>query len=532
MRRIVFIIIFAFFFFPKAAYAAYCTPETELSNQMKPYFIPDGNYYGYTSQGMCVAGDDIIYTRFKGDYSPTTYVILDAKTKKEVAHQEFYTLHSNSLTYNPDKKEVVSVSRNHAYVFRFENHTLTLKNTYLLNHNCCKISYVPSKKMYYLATSTVIYSSTDCSTLTPVFRVPRIAIDQGMGFDGNSFYIVWYNVGKNYIYQYSLEGELKNKYTLFSDTYREIEEVDFYQDKMILNIANSGNKNGLYTVKAKHDYGTSEILKKPTCGKSGKKITVCKRCGNEKKETIPATGKHKETDWILSKKPSCETSGERYKKCKICKQITKTEILKEKGHRYSEWNTEIEPTVLETGMGLRKCIDCQKQEYITLKKLPAFAKFFVKKFPLQWHQTFQSPEVSMNDGDMVKSWKSMNPSVVSVSDDGLLTAKKHGKTTICVETMGGAKNSFLVDVQYLPIWIQDISVPKRAYTLRVGKTSQIMAEKYPISSWNKIRYYSNDPEIVEVTKDGKLYGKKEGYTTIHISSFRISKEVLVSVEGV
>ena len=276
MRKTIFVLLLLFLFFPKTTYAAYCNSNTELAQAMNPFFVVNNDYYGHTSQGMCVAEDTIIYTRFRGDYLPTTYVILDKNTKKEIAHQEFNTLHSNSLTYNPDTKEVVSVSKNHAYVFSYKKHTLTLEHTFILNHNCCKIAYVPSKKLYYLGTSNVIYSSKDCRSLTPVFSVPQIAINQGMGCDGKYLYIIWYTVGKNYLYKYSLDGSLIEKYTLFSDTYREIEEVDFFDDVMILNIANSMEHNGLYTVNSKHNYGKWEQTIKPTCAKTGEKIKICK----------------------------------------------------------------------------------------------------------------------------------------------------------------------------------------------------------------------------------------------------------------
>lgn len=529
MRKTIFILLLFFLLFPKITYAAYCNPDTELSHGMDPYFIAQSNYYGHTSQGMCVAGDYIIYTRFRSDSLPTTYVILDAKTKKEIAHQEFKTLHSNSLTYNPDTKEVVSVSKNHAYVFSFKKHTLTLEHTYILNHNCCKIAYVPSKKLYYLGTSNVIYSSKDCKSLSPVFEVPQIAVNQGMGSDGKYLYVVWYTVGKNYLYKYSLDGSLVEKYTLFSDTYREIEEIDFLDDQMILNIANSPDHNGLYTIDPKHAYGKWKQTLNPTCAKEGEKVKVCKNCGNEKKESIPPTGEHKEGKWILTQRPDCEHPGQRIKQCKVCGQTTLVDELPEKGHRFTEWKTEVEPTVLKNGMGLRKCLDCGKAEYKVLPQISAIANFSVEYLPIQWHKSSAAPDIKLNKGDYIIEWTSKDPSIVSVSQNGKLTAKKHGTTKICVETAGGATDSFNVKVQFFPIWIKDIRLKDDILSLKKGNTKEIIAKKYPMTSWNHIRYFSKNPEIAEVSKDGIVSGKEKGETTIIVSSFRIRKELKVIV---
>ena len=356
MKRWLFIVLLLLLCIPVPSHA-FCRNDLSL----KDFFIVGPDYYNPTSQGMCIAGSYIIYTRYRSESSATVYVVIDKQTGKEVAHYSFNTSHSNSLTYNPDKKEVVAVTNSKAYVFSFKGTTLEYKTTYFLNHNCPKIAYVQSQHRYYLGTSTVIFSTEDFHSLRAEFHVPQLAINQGMGFDGRFLYIPWYRVGHNTVCVYDLNGREVKRYELISNTYREIEDIDFDGDRMFLNIANSPGHNGISTVDSIHTYGKWQKVKKETCGDAGLKEHLCKFCQHSETAVIPPTGKHKPGKWEPTKSPTCTKPGGHLKRCKVCKQVVKEESVPATGHSYTPWKRIALPDVFEVGTDYRHCEKCGRK---------------------------------------------------------------------------------------------------------------------------------------------------------------------------
>ena len=387
---------------------AYCLKDTELGDDLKPCFLPHGNYYGPQSQGFCFAGDKIIYTRYTADYATTTYVILDAKTMKEINCQSFNTLHSNSLTYNPTTKEVVCVSKNHAYVFSFDGESLELTADHYMNHNCPKIAYVSSEDVYYLGTSTVIYKTKDFQRLTPVFRVPQIAVNQGMASDGINLYIVWYSVGNCSIYEYTTLGQLVEIFTLKSDRYREIEELDFYGPHIYLSIENSGDLGGIYRVKNTHNYDKWDVLQKPTCTSPGRKRHICKRCGKIEEKDMKPTG-----------------------------------------HIFGEWETVHMPDVLHYGIMQRSCFQCGQEEDVMIDPIAPEISMDDSELVLGRNDTAEAREVKLGKGDYIEKWTSSDPSVVFVDKDGSISAEGFGKAVVRCYSAGGATASYPVKVSIL-----------------------------------------------------------------------------------
>ena len=419
--------------FTVMADTVFCHEDQELAEDMRPYFTPSSSYYGISSQGMCAAGDYIIYTRYSSDRERTTYVVLEAGSRREVEHSSFFTQHSNSLTYNPDRQEVVSVSNNHAYVFSFYNHHLTLNRDVIMNHNCCKIAYIPSKKVYYLGTSNTIYETTDFTYLNKAFDVPQYAVNQGMACDGRSLYIVWYSVGHNILAVYGLDGSYQGVYSLTSDKYREVEEIDFLNESMLVSIANSENYNGLYRVACKHQYSSWEISRAATCDQTGLESRACRICGKAELRTIPATGVHVPGSWEVKRPATCENSGYRVKNCLQCGRIIRQETLPAAGHDYSGWEEMEESTVLTAGYRKHQCRICEKIEYKESSFLPATIRIVIENERNQIR-------VYLNKGDRITSWLSDNPQVAEVDESGHVTPKGHGHTRITVSSAGGASS--------------------------------------------------------------------------------------------
>lgn len=492
---------------------------------LKEFFIVDPDYYHHTSQGMCIAGNYIIYTRFDSESSPTTYVVIDIKTRKEVAHYDFYTEHSNSLTYNPDLQEVVAVTNSKAYVFSFANHVLKLKTTHYLNHNCPKIAYVYPLKKYYLGTSTVVYSTTDFQQLKAEFSVPQLAVNQGMGFDGKFLYIPWYRESHNTVCVYDLTGNLIRTIQFDSDVYREIEEMDFHGTTMYVNMANSPGHNGISTVDSEHKYGDWKVLKPETCGDKGLQEHTCVNCGRVEQGDIPPNGKHKLTKWIPTKSPTCTEPGEHIKNCKVCKQLIIKEAVAPTGHDFTYWVRRISPTALHKGLDRSYCTKCDKSITQPVDALVPFIEVSEKYFLVRKGKKGQL-FVRHNIGDYVTSWKSSDPEIASVSNDGTITGKSRGKCSVTVALASGLTKKIPVKVQFLPIFTEDLIVYKTG-DIHVGEKKQVSAHKVPSTSFSKIKI-SSDSDCVQVSGN-TLIGKKAGKAHITVKCWFEKREFDVTV---
>ncbi len=431
------------------AFGEFCHP-VELGDSLHPFLRPGTGMYRRTSQGMCVAEDYIIYTRYDQDWEKTTYVILDIKTQRELAHYDFDTLHSNSLAYNPYTRELVAVSKRHAYIFQLRGRRLTLVRDIIMTRNCPKITYIPQKNVFYVGTDDTIYETTDFLRLTPVFKVKPLAVDQGMGFDGTFVYIIWYRVGHTIISLYTPDGKYAGEYRLNSSTYREVEEVDFYNGKMVVNIANSGSNDGIYYILPSHSFGKWKIEVKPTCGDEGSRVRYCTKCGIDIHETVAPTGKHKLKKWEITIHPSCQTEGYAIKKCKVCGQTVKGDVVPATGHHFGKWKMVREATVFKEGVRLRKCKGCSVIDKSHVPKVKAFARMNYKEIETGFGKKINCLKVETAKGDYIRKWTSSNPGIVSVDEDGRVKTYFPGRAVITIKTAGGASASCVFRVRLLP----------------------------------------------------------------------------------
>lgn len=512
----------------------FCFEEQELIKNVHTLRKAGDSYHRRTSQGMCVAGSFIIYTRYDSDQSATTYVLLNKKTGKEVAAFDFHTQHSNSLTYNPDDHEVVSVSNNHAYVFGFEDGKLWLKEDVVMNHNCCKIAYIQDRGLYYLGTSNAIYSSKDFRRLKKEFSVEFRAINQGMGYDGKHLYINWYRVGNNSMSLYTIDGRYEGSYNFTSNRLREVEEVDFDGDRMILNIANSGSDNGLYYVKSVHDPGEWRVTEEPTCAQPGVKVSTCRRCGVQTTGIVPPTGKHVAGEWKFKKHATCEENGLAVKTCETCGKLMDQDSIAATGHTMTEWAMEEEPTVLTGGLVERHCEICGMKENRFVDKLPAVAEMNIHEISIHPDNNFDGLSVRMNKGDYVKRWISSDANIVSVTSTGTITGKSLGTAQITAITEGGVADTCDVTVKLLPILTSDLLIDSahltsKGITLSPGAAEALSVIPVPATTDNKTEYSTSDSEIAQVDETGLITAGKAGTCVITVRSGFCLKEIKIKV---
>lgn len=116
--------------------------------------------------------------------------------------------------------------------------------------------------------------------------------------------------------------------------------------------------DGKILPKKDHDYEVKDH-KDATCTEDGYTTSFCKNCGDEKKETIKATG-HQHTEVRDAKKATCTKAGytgDTY--CKDCgEKISSGEVIAKLAHTWDEGNITKEADCKETGVMTYTCHKC------------------------------------------------------------------------------------------------------------------------------------------------------------------------------
>ena len=115
-------------------------------------------------------------------------------------------------------------------------------------------------------------------------------------------------------------------------------------------------------------------------------------------------------------------------------------------------------------------------------------------------------------------WKSSRTSVVTVSANGLLTAKRAGTATITATSRvnSNVKITLKVTVQNLPAPTRlTITGPR---SVAKGDTAQLSVSTYPSNTSASVKWSSSNRKIATVDSDGTVRGVKGGVVTITATS--------------
>ena len=129
--------------------------------------------------------------------------------------------------------------------------------------------------------------------------------------------------------------------------------------------------------------------------------------------------------------------------------------------------------------------------------------------------------------DSVITWTSNNPTVATIDENGVITAKTPGSTTIT----GSIKNRIVNCLVIVNdnVHLQDIELPNGEILLSVRDTYLIPITYIPSDSYiEKTDYIIEDNNIIKV-EDNKIIGLNPGYTTLTIIANDIRKELIVNV---
>lgn len=275
------------------------------------------------------------------------------------------------------------------------------------------------------------------------------------------------------------------------------------------------------------------VDKEATCTEAGEKSKHCTVCGaKEDVQEIPALGH----DFVskVTKKATCTADGTLTYTCSRCNE-TKTETIKATGHKWSNWKRTTAATVFKPEVQTRKCSACNKSETRNIgKKLAPKATLNASTVTLKVKQSTSRLKVTgLAKGDSVKSWKSSNRKIFTVSGKSngtcKITGKKSGTAKLQITLASGLKKTVKVKVQTAAVKTSKITVSKNV-TVQKGKRVTLKPVVTPFTSSQKVTYTSSNKKIATVSSKGVVTGKKKGTVKITVKSGSKSVKVTVKVK--
>ncbi len=129
------------------------------------------------------------------------------------------------------------------------------------------------------------------------------------------------------------------------------------------------------------------------------------------------------------------------------------------------------------------------------------------------------------------AWTSSDESIAKVSEDGTITAIKHGKVTITATAVDGSgiKGECAVTVNYIPS-VRTLS--KTSLEMDVFDTEKLTVTFEPSNaSYQEITWSSSDTSVASVAADGTVKATGDGTATIYATTEEGSVECTVTVKG-
>lgn len=219
--------------------------------------------------------------------------------------------------------------------------------------------------------------------------------------------------------------------------------------------------------------------------------------------------------------------------CACGEKETRTvgEPLKEHTHSYGAWYTVSAATVFAAEKQERVCACGAKETRTVGTALKKTIKCNMSYIPLKVKQTTTKFKVSgLAAGDSVASYSSSNKKIFTVDKNGKIKAgKKKGSAKLTITLKSGLKKTITVKVQRSTVKTQKIQNLKKTIVLKKGAKTTLKPVLYPLTSQQRVRYYSSRKRVATVSSKGVIRAKKAGKATITVKSgskkFRITVKV-------
>ena len=209
-----------------------------------------------------------------------------------------------------------------------------------------------------------------------------------------------------------------------------------------------------------------------------------------------------------------------------------SETETEHKHSWSAWKTKTPATVFKAEVQERTC-KCGKTETRTVgKKLTPTITVNAKKIWLQKGQKTSALKVSgLANGDSVKSYKSSNKKIFTVTNKGVIKAgKKVGTAKLTITLASGKTKVIPIKVQKRQVKTWAINNLPAKVTLKKGATYKLSPVISLITSTHKVTYKTSNKKIATVTSAGKIKGVKKGTAVITVKSGTVTEKVKVTVK--
>ena len=124
------------------------------------------------------------------------------------------------------------------------------------------------------------------------------------------------------------------------------------------------------------------------------------------------------------------------------------------------------------------------------------------------------------------TYKSSNNAVATVTNKGVITAKKKGTCKIMVTSIYNAKVKGTIKVTVSKKKQNaKITLEKKKATIAVGKTATVKVKSYKGISRKGVKFASSNKKVATVSSKGKVTAKKAGTATITVTSVVNKKAV-------
>lgn len=118
-----------------------------------------------------------------------------------------------------------------------------------------------------------------------------------------------------------------------------------------------------------------------------------------------------------------------------------------------------------------------------------------------------------NATDKTVRWESDNPSVVSVDENGLITARDYGTAKVSVITFDGNYTA-TCEIEVSPVTVTSVSLNMKTVTIGIEETVTLLATVLPENAGNKKIIWSTSDSSIAIVENGVVTGVSEG--TVHI----------------
>ncbi len=435
---------------------------------------------------------------------------------------------TSQVSITSSNTDIVSVSG--SYLYGYNEGTAPVSATVTVRtdngiQRTCTVTVMPSltvvNKVEDLQSSHNYENSMDMSWLYTAKCVEKMAVTFSDDTETES--------GYDYI---TIQDKQGNEIGRYSGTELAGQTVTITGDTIRINLHSDGSVNrygfrvtNIKTSGIRHSFGAWTTSKAATCTQAGQQKRTCTVCGKAETRSIAAKG-HGWNAWTTSKAATCTQAGQQKRTCKLCGKA-ETRSIAAKGHSWNAWKLTRKPTVLVAGVETRTCKNNSSHKQTrSVRKLAASLELTVgavniagQKLPMKTKQKFSKITAKMGIGDVIEKVSSDNAGVTVSFSGNTITVKagkkKVKKATIAVQTKGGAKKTFTVQVTKKKLLAKKaVNFPKKL-TIKVGETKDMGIYILPVTVTDKLKFSSSAKKVVKVNKKtGVLTAKKKGKAVI------------------